>query len=58
MFSNYCVIFDMEGVITGTGPIHFESWVKIVKEIGTEFTRDMFEQTLNYLFSIVLVFIK
>ncbi len=47
MFSNYCVIFDMDGVLADTGPIHFESWVKLTAEIGVEFTRDMFEQTFG-----------
>jgi len=47
MFSNYCVIFDMDGVLADTGSIHFESWVKMAKEIGLEFTRDMFKQTFG-----------
>jgi beta-phosphoglucomutase len=44
-YSNYCVIFDMDGVLADTSPIHFESWVKLGKEIGFEFTREFFEQT-------------
>ncbi|MFX1418008.1 MAG: HAD family hydrolase [Promethearchaeota archaeon] len=47
MFSNYCVIFDMDGVLADTGPIHFESWVKMAAEIGMEFTREMFEETFG-----------
>jgi len=47
MFNNYCVIFDMDGVLADTGSIHFESWVKMAEEIGLEFTRDMFEQTFG-----------
>ncbi len=47
MFSNYCVIFDMDGVLADTGPIHFESWVKVAEEIGVEFTKIMFEQTFG-----------
>lgn len=47
MFNNYCVIFDMDGVLADTGSIHFESWVKMAKEIGLEFTRDMFEETFG-----------
>jgi beta-phosphoglucomutase family hydrolase len=47
MFSDYCVIFDMDGVLADTGPIHFESWVKMAAEIGMEFTRDMFEKTFG-----------
>ena len=47
MFSNYCVIFDMDGVLADTGPIHYESWVKMAAEIGIEFTRDIFEETFG-----------
>ena len=47
MFSDYCVIFDMDGVLADTGPIHFESWVKMAAEIGLEFTRGMFEETFG-----------
>ncbi|MFX0022990.1 MAG: HAD family hydrolase [Candidatus Hermodarchaeota archaeon] len=47
MFSNYCVIFDMDGVLADTGPIHYESWVKMATEIGMEFTRDIFEETFG-----------
>jgi beta-phosphoglucomutase family hydrolase len=45
--SKYCVIFDMDGVLADTEPIHFESWVKLGKEIGVEFTKELFEQTLG-----------
>ncbi|MFW9875531.1 MAG: HAD family hydrolase [Candidatus Thorarchaeota archaeon] len=45
--SSYCVIFDMDGVLADTGPIHFESWIKLGNEIGFEFTRDLFEQTFG-----------
>jgi beta-phosphoglucomutase family hydrolase len=37
----------MDGVLADTGPIHFESWVKLAAEIGVEFTREMFEQTFG-----------
>jgi beta-phosphoglucomutase family hydrolase len=47
MYSNYCVIFDMDGVLADTGPIHFESWVKMGEEIGVRFTRDIFEKTFG-----------
>ena len=47
MFSNYCVIFDMDGVLADTGHIHYDSWIKMATEIGVEFTRDMFEQTFG-----------
>jgi len=47
MFSNYCVIFDMDGVLADTGPIHYESWVKMGAEIGVEFTREIFDETFG-----------
>ncbi len=47
MFSNYCVIFDMDGVLADTGHIHYESWIKMATEIGVEFTREIFEETFG-----------
>lgn len=47
MSDQYCVIFDMDGVLADTGPIHFESWVKMAAEIGLKFTRDLFEETFG-----------
>jgi len=44
---DYCIIFDMDGVLADTGPIHFESWVKLAEEIGVNFTRETFEQTFG-----------
>jgi len=46
-YSNYCVIFDMDGVLADTGPIHFESWVKLGRKLGVEFTQAFFEQTFG-----------
>lgn len=37
----------MDGVLADTGPIHFESWIKLGREIGIEFTRKFFEQTFG-----------
>jgi len=37
----------MDGVLADTGPIHFESWVKMAREIGAEFTKDFFERTFG-----------
>lgn len=34
----------MDGVLADTGPIHFESWVKLGKVIGVEFSKELFEQ--------------
>jgi len=47
MLNDYCVIFDMDGVLADTGPIHFESWVKMANEIDVEFTREFFEATFG-----------
>jgi beta-phosphoglucomutase len=47
MFDQYCVIFDMDGVLADTGPIHYESWVKMAAEIGVEFTREIFKDTFG-----------
>lgn len=47
MFSEYCVIFDMDGVLADTGPIHYESWVKLAEELGKNFTHDFFESTFG-----------
>ena len=44
IYSHYCIIFDMDGVLADTGPIHFESWVNLGREIGIEFTREFFEK--------------
>jgi beta-phosphoglucomutase family hydrolase len=47
MFSNYGVIFDMDGVLADTGPIHYESWVKLAHEIGKKFTKEFFNSTFG-----------
>ena len=48
MFEKYLVIFDMDGVLADTGPIHFESWVKMANEdAGVNFTRAFFEETFG-----------
>ena len=47
MSDQYCIIFDMDGVLADTEPIHFESWIKLAAEIGVRFTRDLFEETFG-----------
>jgi beta-phosphoglucomutase family hydrolase len=47
MFNNYGVIFDVDGVLVDTGPIHFESWVKMASEIGIIFNKQFFEATFG-----------
>jgi beta-phosphoglucomutase len=47
MYSDYAVIFDMDGVLADTGPIHYQSWVKIAKEIGKRFSIELFKSTFG-----------
>jgi len=47
MFENYCVIFDMDGVLADTGPIHYESWVKLAKQIKVKFSKKFFNLTFG-----------
>ena len=44
---NYCVIFDMDGVLADTGPIHYESWKKMCQEIGVSFNKELFNETFG-----------
>jgi beta-phosphoglucomutase len=47
MYSDFAVIFDMDGVLADTGPIHYQSWVKIAKEIGKRFSKELFKSTFG-----------
>lgn len=47
MYQNYAVIFDVDGVLADTGPIHYESWVKMANEIGKTFKKSYFEATFG-----------
>ncbi len=47
MFDQYSVIFDMDGVLADTGPIHFDSWVKMANEIGYHFNKELFKKTFG-----------
>ena len=48
MFERYCIIFDMDGVLADTGPIHFKSWAKMAKEdANVDFSREFFEETFG-----------
>ena len=47
MYGNYAVIFDMDGVLTDTEPIHYQSWVKMAKEIGKNFSKEFFKSTFG-----------
>jgi beta-phosphoglucomutase family hydrolase len=47
MSSQYCVIFDMDGVLADTGEIHLKSWQSLAGELDVEFTRQFFEETFG-----------
>jgi beta-phosphoglucomutase family hydrolase len=47
MYSNYAVIFDMDGVLADTEPIHYQSWVKMAKEIGINFSQEFFKSSFG-----------
>lgn len=47
MGSEYCVIFDMDGVLADTATIHFKSWVMLANEIGVKMTKKFFEETFG-----------
>jgi len=47
MFENYCVIFDMDGVLADTGPIHYKSWVKLAKHIKVKYSKKFFNLTFG-----------
>ncbi|MDO4587762.1 MAG: HAD family phosphatase [Planctomycetia bacterium] len=41
------VIFDIDGVLVDSNPVHFESWVLAAKEDGVEFTEKLFKETFG-----------
>jgi len=47
MSDNFCVIFDMDGVLADTGPVHYKSWKMLAEEIGVNFDREFFEETFG-----------
>ena len=47
MSENLLVIFDVDGVLSDTGPVHYESWKKLADEIGVEFNWEFFEETFG-----------
>jgi len=48
MFEKYLIVFDADGVLADTGPIHFESWAKMAREDAkVEFSREFFEVTFG-----------
>lgn len=47
MIKQYCVIFDMDGVLADTGPIHLKSWIMIANELGIKITKKFFKETFG-----------
>jgi beta-phosphoglucomutase family hydrolase len=48
MFDRYSIIFDMDGVLADTGPIHFKSWAKMAKEdANVDLSKKFFEETFG-----------
>lgn len=47
MTSIQAVLWDLDGVITDTGELHFQSWLPPLAEIGLTYTREMFKATFG-----------
>ncbi len=47
MDKQLAVIFDMDGVLIDSGPIHFKSWKRLANEIGVKFTKDYFNNSFG-----------
>lgn len=47
MNGNYAVIFDMDGVLADTEPIHYQSWIKMAEEIGKNFSKEFFKSSFG-----------
>ena len=41
------VLWDLDGVITDTGELHFQTWVTSLSEIGITYTPEMFKATFG-----------
>ncbi|MBN1215543.1 MAG: HAD family phosphatase [Candidatus Lokiarchaeota archaeon] len=47
MYKNYLVIFDVDGVLIDSGPIHYQSWKKLADEINVPFTEKYFKDSFG-----------
>lgn len=45
--SNLGVIFDMDGVLVDSYDAHFESWLRMAREIGRDMTPEQFNRTFG-----------
>jgi len=41
------VLWDLDGVITDTGELHYQSWLPTLAEYGLAYTREMFKATFG-----------
>jgi len=46
-YSDYGVIFDMDGVLADTGEAHFQSWQTVAERWGVVVTRRVFQETFG-----------
>lgn len=44
---DFAVIWDLDGVIVDTAPLHFRAWKKAVEERGIPFTKEDFKRTFG-----------
>ena len=44
MTSKIGLIFDMDGVITNTVPLHFKAWKKMFADYGIDLTFEMYKE--------------
>lgn len=47
MSQNFAVIFDVDGVLVDSYAPHFESWRRLLGELGVEFTEEAFRRTFG-----------
>ncbi len=41
------VVFDLDGVLIDSGPLHFESWKRLAHRYGREFPEELFHETFG-----------
>jgi len=47
LLNNYCVLWDMDGVLVDTGEFHFCSWVQTLAEMGISLDRGTFRSVFG-----------
>ncbi|MBL8235235.1 MAG: HAD family phosphatase, partial [Bryobacterales bacterium] len=41
------ILFDFDGVLIDSEPIHFECWREVMRSVGVSLTRDIYESRLR-----------